>query len=396
MKTQNEQTKLLWKELESENPSESKIRELVAQGADISGDFLKDAIKALSPPSDMWEVRRYPIDSKFFQLLIELGADVNYEDDDDTGYNSLFEAALCWNVEVTEILLKAGADPNSTSSEMNESILSYVSFDQYYETECMDRGGSEPLAKIEALIEQYGGKCWRELFVDKVQKFLKIDDEYVCGLITRKGNIRIENIPGTDEKLIQDFNQWIDSRHKNWKIKRIRKPNNDDEFAWVDTPVASALIQHNKIGLEIAGRIKLLVGKEIEVEYMYLNPLGIESLKTIVESVIIGEDGSPVPNVIIVSDYFENGLLKNDVGTTIHSIARGDSELIHEFMQWVDDSRELLQPFQYTVGMMRLLPPKVGELKQHNKKGFELAKRIKAITDEYYKVYYSCVNCELL
>jgi flagellar motor protein MotB len=187
-KEMDQTTALLWRELESENPSEEKIRLLVLQGAIITGEFLKEAIYCLVPPSDMEDYRGKPKDMKYFKLLIQLGADVNFEED---GFNALYEAALSWNVELTQILLDKGANPNCISTETNESILSYVSGDQWYEAKMMDRGGSKPLAEIRDLLKKYGGQFTHEIFTSQIIEYARICDNYPTGIITLKGNIRM-------------------------------------------------------------------------------------------------------------------------------------------------------------------------------------------------------------
>ena len=101
-------------------------------------------------------------------------------------------------------------------------------------------------------------------------------------------------------------------------------------------------------------------------------------------------------NILIISDQYETGLLYNNGKISMNNIAGGDNELIEEFNKWVAESHTLLEPFRYTVSMIRFLSPELGELKRHNIRGLELAMRIKAITKTECRVYYSCINCELL
>ena len=101
-------------------------------------------------------------------------------------------------------------------------------------------------------------------------------------------------------------------------------------------------------------------------------------------------------NILIISDQYETGLLYNNGKISMNNIAGGNNELIEEFNKWVAESHTLLEPFRYTVSMIRFLSPELGELKRHNIRGFELAKRIKATIKTDYRVHYSCINYELV
>jgi hypothetical protein len=70
--------------------------------------------------------------------------------------------------------------------------------------------------------------------------------------------------------------------------------------------------------------------------------------------------------------------------------------LIEDFTNWLNEGRELLKPFSYTVGMLDLTPPRLGDLKQHNKTGLELAKRIKSILPAEIPIYYACIDLTIL
>ena len=154
-----ESTKLLIEELKSANPSEEKIRKFVAAGADIGWDFLKEMIQALMPPHDhLGKFYGKVPDLKLFQLLIDLGADINYKAD---GFNCLYDAALAWQPDLVELFLKAGANPNCISDETPESFLDWVENDMWHEEGNI--GGDEILPKIIELLKSYGAKGLREL-----------------------------------------------------------------------------------------------------------------------------------------------------------------------------------------------------------------------------------------
>ena len=164
--SENELDNSLFAELISNAPSETKIRELVLKGANINAvsvygeDVLIHAIGCVISP-DVVEYWGQGLDIHFIQLLIELGANVNYIDDDNC--NCLWSAMHVWIPELLEMLLKAGANPNLISQGENMTILDWLSADQHYEEANMNRGGAEPLAKMVALLKQYGAKYTSEI-----------------------------------------------------------------------------------------------------------------------------------------------------------------------------------------------------------------------------------------
>ena len=101
-------------------------------------------------------------------------------------------------------------------------------------------------------------------------------------------------------------------------------------------------------------------------------------------------------NTIVICDYCETGLLKNGEPVTIESIAVADEKLKNEFNTWLIEAGELLQPFEFTVEMLKLYRPKLADIKYHNRDGFELAKRIQSIVGNNVKVYYSCIDIGIL
>jgi len=279
MKEAKEPTKLLFKELASGSPNEEEISELVKQGADLSGEFMGDAIFAAMPRRDDNGKPDRPVpDLKIFELLIELGADVNYVE---KGFNCLFHASLCWNVELVELLIRAGADVNCLDPETHESLLNYVSFEQWYE-EDNGAGGGEPLAKIVEILKKNGAKIIDNIVADKPEVYLIID-EY-CSLFTKRGYIEIEKIPGVDEQLIRDFRD-REANQQNWEIERIHPEKS--EIRWVDTPDIEGLEKHNEIGLALAKRVKALVGKDIVVKFQFIKPEGIEKFNKNLETLRI-------------------------------------------------------------------------------------------------------------
>jgi hypothetical protein len=101
-------------------------------------------------------------------------------------------------------------------------------------------------------------------------------------------------------------------------------------------------------------------------------------------------------NLIVVCDYYHTGLLKNGEPVAIESIAGVDEKLKNEFNGWLNEARELLQPFRFTVEMLKLYRPNLADIKQHNRRGFELAKCIKSVMGNDIKVYYSRIDISVL
>ena len=233
-----EQNKPLWDELCSENPRPEKIRELVKGGADISGDFLKDAIFTMIPrrDDDGTLCGKMP-DLGIFKLLVELGADVNFEDED--SFNCLFEASLSWSPGLVKLLLDLGANPNSISPCMNQSILDYVRSDRFYEETHNSAGGENYLGQIVCLLEDCGAKSYSELEEAKEAETAEIDERELLQLVVcfyNEGNIEwikpvlapdivytsqwvLEKLEGS-ERFLKYFGQKFESqRMKAWKIE---------------------------------------------------------------------------------------------------------------------------------------------------------------------------------
>lgn len=152
---ENEFDILLRKELAGENSNEAIIRDLVTRGADIAGDFLIDAIFCYT----CREEGSVSLNLKFFNLFIELGADVNYEDD---GFNCLYEASLSWNPQLVELFIDAGANVNCINTDSHESLLDAVIFELHHE-EQRDSSGAEPLGVIVDILKRNGAKYTTEL-----------------------------------------------------------------------------------------------------------------------------------------------------------------------------------------------------------------------------------------
>ncbi len=142
--------------INSENPSEKRIRELVVQGANINAlNSIKESVLM-----EAIDNIQFGLDTNIIKLLIELGADLNYQPDDG-GFNCLFDACLEYNVELVEILLKAGANPNCIDPEDGESFYDWAVFEQWFQENHRGELG-KPMEKIVKLIKEYGAKSSNE------------------------------------------------------------------------------------------------------------------------------------------------------------------------------------------------------------------------------------------
>jgi hypothetical protein len=110
----------------------------------------------------------------------------------------------------------------------------------------------------------------------------------------------------------------------------------------------------------------------------------------------MGKKNIKTKNAIVICDYYETGLLKNGEPVTIESISGTDERLKNEFNIWLNEAKELLRPFAFTVQILKLYRPQLADIKYHNRDGFELAKRIKSIVGSEIKVYYCCIDISIL
>ena len=263
--TKNKLDNSLFAAIAKDNPDEKKIRDLISKGANINAVCKTGDSVIMNAISNV----RFGLDLKFIKLLIDLGANLNYTED---GFNCLFIASLTWNVELVEMLLKAGADPNCVSIDPCESLLDWAEFDQWY-NENEEFEGAEPMAKIVQLLKNYGAKPISEISAEKLEMFLKIYATDSIALYTAKGIFTIDKIPNVNQKLIDAFNNWV-----------ISNPEKDIEYIYdgpkiTNPPDINKLKIYNKHGLVLAKNIKALIGEEIRVEYVFVKPSDFEKHK---------------------------------------------------------------------------------------------------------------------
>lgn len=142
-------------ELKLSNPNEEKIRELVSQGANIKGGFLMyifyELLETIGTNENTGDlIFKFILNLKAVELLIQLGADVNYSDD---GFNCLFEACyFCESPELVELLLKNGANKNCVQEETKELLLDALDFELWYREQA-DKDSGAGLSKcIDVLV----------------------------------------------------------------------------------------------------------------------------------------------------------------------------------------------------------------------------------------------------
>jgi hypothetical protein len=276
MKEKTQLDKDLKKEIISDNPNEENIRSLVAQGANVMGEFLSDAIADLTPyPDEYGNLCGKPIDLKLVQLLIDLGGEINFEDG---GFNCLFHAALVWNPELFKLLVSNGANMNCFSDDEYTSLFSWIDYDQWYEENEMT-GGGKPLAEIVEFMKQNGAKSNNECFAERPERYISINALRIVAMVTMGGQLSIEKIPGASQQLIEEFNEWHKSSHQEWMQEKIK--GTGDEWRWKSPPDLVQLVQHKEQGIALAKQIKELVGSDITVDYYPIEPDSIKEYRKI-------------------------------------------------------------------------------------------------------------------
>lgn len=261
--TDNDLDNSLFAEFAKDKPNEQKIRDLISKGANINAVDCKGDSVLIDAISNIQD----GLDAKFIQLIIELGADLDYAEE---GFNCLFDAALTQKPEVVELLLKAGANPNCVSNDTAESLLDWAEFDHCFE-ETEDRGGAEPMQKIVQLFKDYGAKSISEIFADKPEKFLTVFASYnPTGLHTLKGYLKPENIPNADKDFIDTFTSWVSANPDKW---------GEYEYSGLkilNPPDLSILRQHNQRGRNLAVKIRKMISTDIELKYYFVKPDDLE------------------------------------------------------------------------------------------------------------------------
>ena len=244
--SKNELDNKLFQEVSKKDISKEKIEHLLKNGANINAiDCKEDTVLA----NLIDTINDENIDINYLKLLIELGADVNLRI---AGVNSLFHGIHIYRKDIFEILLEAGADPNCIIDDEGETILDLLICDRYF---CeLENDLKEVLIQKEKeeLLIEYGAKRSKELFSVKPNKYIWINNVFLTGIITYDGNIEPENIPNIGKELINEFKIWLNRKPVDWNLPMETYQNYYDN------------------GIEIAQKIKKLLGNEIEVKINYL------------------------------------------------------------------------------------------------------------------------------
>ncbi len=246
-------------ELASRNPSEERLRQLVSQGANLNSlDEFDESVlmKAISFLQDGLPIR-------FIHLLVELGADVNYQTED--GACALSNATTSHSPEAVEFLLERGANPN-VIIEYSETILDDAEFDYWYEKDEVIKGYLEPhwakkMGEIVEILKHFGAKNLNDLFTSEVSRWLRIfATNSETGLITSGGYIEIDSIKKLPDKLKSDFKKWLESHWDSYPDKSYK-----------DKPEGFDREKHNQWGQRLAKEIKSYLPPEIKLHLLTIN-----------------------------------------------------------------------------------------------------------------------------
>ncbi len=152
--------------MKSDQPSEERVRSLVEDGADVNSTDAEDYCVLTNVL--LW-VEEDGFDIKWVKLLINLGADVNYENLDVT---PLSDACLTMNPEIVKFMLEKGANPDydvdgplrsfSLLDRIQEELDDYKSDTDYFSEEVKEKG-IKTLEEIIDLLKQYGATSYKSL-----------------------------------------------------------------------------------------------------------------------------------------------------------------------------------------------------------------------------------------
>jgi len=148
-------------------------------------------------------------------LLINKGADVNYQDW--LGNTCLHMAIYERSYSSMELLFKHGANPNLIRIEQSHTVLDFALEERFMSDEKDDK---DELDEIIKLVIHYGGKSHIHLFTKKVDTYLLVDRYYPTGLVTKDGNIFVEDIPNIDQLKKEEFYYWLFDGPADWLFEK--------------------------------------------------------------------------------------------------------------------------------------------------------------------------------
>lgn len=242
----------------SGSPQIEEIKKVLKEGADINSTNIEGTVLMES----IWLTER-GLDLSIIHKLVELGADIHYQDED--GYTALSEACNVHNVELVDFLLRAGANPNIIL-EKHKSLLNDVetdisAYEMGFRQESDDSEDvqTDRLKRIAQLLVEHGAKTYSEIFTDRVETWLQVFASDVAGLCTRTGHITIDQIPGVPVSLAAEFRSWHASNWDPWPKEGVMPPMGFDRAA------------HNNQGMRLCKSIKMILGTAIEVSYLCID-----------------------------------------------------------------------------------------------------------------------------
>jgi ankyrin repeat protein len=153
----NELDNALFWEFNKPEIDKEKVRELIAQGANINAvsEFLDNNILISAIAYQDW----HEINLDALQFLLDLGV-INYTYE---GTNCLYMACLTQDVELVEFLLKAGANPNCRV-EPHESLLDWAVFEEgLFEIDGYEKDRKN-MEDIILILRKYGAEHWNESY----------------------------------------------------------------------------------------------------------------------------------------------------------------------------------------------------------------------------------------
>ena len=244
----------LLKAILSENIAE--IEYLIKKGANINAiDEYEDSILICYIRD-----KENKMNIDVIKYLVGQNIDTNYEVE---GFNCLFNVYLANRSDIFEFLLMNGTNTQCISTDSPETLLDWIEFDLKYEKED-SRTSKEWISeseKIIKLMKDYGAINAENCITNIIEDYLKMFGGKNTGLFTKKGFIRIEDIPNIKNDLINKFN--------NWKIinnEYLYKTWNEEDID------IQKLIECNNIGMEIIKEIKELLPKSIKLQFNYIIP----------------------------------------------------------------------------------------------------------------------------
>ncbi len=153
----------LFAEFAKEMPDEQWIHTLIQQGADINAIDLKGESVLIDAIGNI----NFGLDKKYIQLIVDLGANLEYSND---GLNCLYDAVLTMNYDIVELLLNAGANPNCFSIESSASLLDWAESKLYYEW-LKNNGNAEMMVPIVQLLKRHHARSFSAISVTQSDVF---------------------------------------------------------------------------------------------------------------------------------------------------------------------------------------------------------------------------------